>query len=773
MARELILKLGKKITDRVDVKLGMTQLDETSPEYYGLASVVTDEMAELALAMKVRVPTTPAEIGKKVGKDLVYVEQLFDQMSMIGLLEYNWENADHHKQWTLPIFVPGSAELMNMNLQQVEEHPEIAQFFERMAFLPLTKITCMVPPGGAGVGMHVIPVEKAIPATNESVDVEHISHWLKKYDGHIGVGYCSCRNAMRLQGQGCGELQDEMCIAVGQFCDYCLETGKGRKITYEEAMEILQRAEDNGYVHQITNIDGEDKIFAICNCALGSCFALRTSQLFNTPNMSASAYRAHVDAEKCVACGKCAEVCPAGAAKLGQKLCTKTGPVVYPQQPLPDDNHWGEHMWSPNYKDDNQKQCHESGTAPCKTACPAHIAVQGYINLAAQGRYLDALKLIKQDNPFPAVCGSICNRRCEDACTRGNVDRAVAIDEIKKFVAEQELQADKRYIPKVITHRGIADTVPGEDRHHRRRPGRPVRVPTIWRTWATKTSPCFDKNEVPGGMLTLGIPSFRLEKDVVNAEIEVLKEMGVHFQCGVEIGKDITIDQLREQGYKGFYLAIGAQKSAPHWHARRRALRRVRRRGLPAQGQPRQEAAHRQEVRRHRRRQRCHGRLPHGYPPRRAGHLRHLPPQSGRDAGGRGGSRRGHGRGRAVPLPRALRPRSSARTARSRPSRSRSWSWASPTRRAAASPSAPASSRPSRSRPSSAPSARRVDLGHIAPEGDGLQHATAPSSVDGVTLSDRAARRLCRRRRGHRPEVRHRRDRGRPRGRCVPAPLRA
>ena len=562
MARELILKLGKKITDRVDVKLGMTQLDETSPEYYGLASVVTDEMAELALAMKVRVPTTPAEIGKKVGKDPVYVEQLFDQMSMIGLLEYNWENADHHKQWTLPIFVPGSAELMNMNLQQVEEHPEIAQFFERMAFLPLTKITCMVPPGGAGVGMHVIPVEKAIPATNESVDVEHISHWLKKYEDHLGVGYCSCRNAMRLQGQGCGELQDEMCIAVGQFCDYCLETGKGRKITYEEAMEILQRAEDNGYVHQITNIDGEDKIFAICNCALGSCFALRTSQLFNTPNMSASAYRAHVDAEKCVACGKCAEVCPAGAAKLGQKLCTKTGPVVYPKQPLPDDNHWGEHMWSPNYKDDNQKQCHESGTAPCKTACPAHIAVQGYINLAAQGRYLDALKLIKQDNPFPAVCGSICNRRCEDACTRGNVDRAVAIDEIKKFVAEQELQADKRYIPKVITHRGIADPYPEKIAVIGAGPAG-LSCAYYLANMGYENVTVFDKNEVPGGMLTLGIPSFRLEKDVVNAEIEVLKEMGVHFQCGVEIGKDITIDQLREQGYKGFYLAIGAQKSAP------------------------------------------------------------------------------------------------------------------------------------------------------------------------------------------------------------------
>ena len=278
--------------------------------------------------------------------------------------------------------------------------------------------------------------------------------------------------------------------------------------------------------------------------------------------MSASAYRAHVDAEKCVACGKCAEVCPAGAAKLGQKLCTKTGPVTYPKQPLPDDNHWGEHMWSPNYKDDNQKQCHESGTAPCKTACPAHIAVQGYINLAAQGRYLDALKLIKQDNPFPAVCGSICNRRCEEACTRGDVDRAVAIDEIKKFVAEQELQADKRYIPKVITHRGIADPYPEKIAIIGAGPAG-LSCAYYLANMGYENVTVFDKNEVPGGMLTLGIPSFRLEKDVVNAEIEVLKEMGVHFQCGVEIGKDLTIDQLREQGYKGFYLAIGAQKSAP------------------------------------------------------------------------------------------------------------------------------------------------------------------------------------------------------------------
>ena len=551
MARELILKLGKKITDRVDVKLGMTKLDEDSPEYYGLASVVTDEMAELALAMKVRVPTTPAEMSKKTGKDPVYIEQLFDQMSMIGLLEYNWENADHHKQWTLPIFVPGSAELMNMNLQQVEGHPEIAQFFERMSFLPLTKITCMVPPGGAGVGMHVIPVEKAIPATNESVDVEHISHWLKKYEGHIGVGYCSCRNAMRIQGEGCGELQDELCIAVGQFADYCRETGKGRDITYEEAMEIIQRAEDNGYVHQITNIDGEDKIFAICNCALGSCFALRTSQLFNTPNMSASAYRAHVDAEKCVACGKCAEVCPAGAAKLGQKLCSSED-LTPPGYAKLTNTVFVKKTFNPDYRE-NFKDTLDTGTAPCKAACPAHVPVQGYLKLAAQGRYTEALELIKKENPFPAVCGRICNKRCEDECTRASVDEAVAIDEVKRFIADHDLHEDTRFVPKMVNQIGrpytekIAVIGAGPAgmscAYYLANKGYPVTV--------------FDRNPVPGGMLTLGIPNFRLEKDVLNAEIDILKDMGVTFKCGVEVGKDITIDELRKQGYKGFFVAIG------------------------------------------------------------------------------------------------------------------------------------------------------------------------------------------------------------------------
>lgn len=549
-ARDLILKLGQKITDRIGVKV-----TTEDPEYWGLACVITDEMAEVALAMKVRVPATAQWIAKRCKKSVERTEELLQEMSVIGLIEYNWENEDHHKQYVLPMFVPGCAEFMMMNAKQVEEHPELADFFEQMARLPLEKVTPMVPQGGAGIGMHVIPVEKAIPSSQESASIEHISYWLNKYKDKYAVGACSCRRQQRVRGEGTGDLEDDLCIGVGDMADYLVETGKGRYIDYDEVMEILQRAEDNGYVHQITNIDGEEKIFAICNCAIGVCNGLRTSQLFNTPNMSRSAYRASVTKENCVACGRCVEYCPSGAARLGQKLCTKNGEIEYPVQELPDETKWGRDKWSVDYRDKNQINCYDTGTAPCKASCPAHLPVQGYIKMASQGKYLDALKLIKTENPFPAVCGAICNRRCEDACTRGRVDQAVAIDEIKKFIAEQELHAKTRYIPPMLNYSGkpfqekIAVIGAGpagmSAAFYLKKMGYPVTV--------------FEKEKRPGGMLMNGIPSFRLEKDVIEAEIDVLREMGVEFRCGVEVGRDITVQKLRQDGYKAFYVAIGAQ----------------------------------------------------------------------------------------------------------------------------------------------------------------------------------------------------------------------
>ena len=557
--REPIAKLGKKITDRIPQKLGLKKITRNDPEYWGLAGVLTDEEAELAVKLGVRKPKTLAEIVKLSGLEEKKCEALLEEMSRKGLLEYNWENPKHEKQYVLPMYVPGCAEFFNMNANILDSNPEMGTFFEHMSRLPLEKITPFVPEGGAGIGMHVIPVEKAIEMENESVDLEHISHWLNKYEGKYAASPCSCRRSRLTHGEGCADDPEGWCIAVGDMADYVVETQKdGRYIDKAEALEILKAAEDNGFVHQITNIDGANKIFAICNCNVNVCYALRTSQLFNTPNMSRSAYVAKVEKANCVACGKCVEFCPAGAVKLGQKLCDKEGcEVQYPRIPLPAEQPWGEHMWSHNYRDVNRINCYDTGTAPCKTACPAHIAVQGYLKLAKEGRYDDALALIKKDNPLPAVCGHVCNRRCEDACTRGTVDEAVAIDEVKRFLAERDLNAETRYIPK----KTIPSLKGGFDEKIAIIGAGPAGLSCAYYLALTGYKPTiFEKNEEPGGMLRYGIPSYKLEKDLLAAEIDVIQELGVEIRCGVEIGKDITIEELREQGYKGFYVAIGCQR---------------------------------------------------------------------------------------------------------------------------------------------------------------------------------------------------------------------
>ena len=434
----------------------------------------------------------------------------------------------------------------------------MGRFFERMSRLPLEGLTHMVPPGGAGIGMHVIPVEEAIGMEQEAINLEKISYWLDKYEGKYAKSPCSCRLSRKTYNEGCADDPEGWCIAVGDMADYVVETNKGGEyITKEEALAIFKQAEDNGFVHQITNIDGENKIFAICNCNVNVCYALRTSQLFNTPNMSRSAYVAHVTAEDCVACGKCVENCPAGAVKLGQKLCKADGSeVTYPKQVLPTEKKWSTDEWNDDYRDTNRINCYDTGTAPCKTACPAHIAIQGYLRMAAQGRYKEALALIKQDNPLPAICGRVCNRRCEAACTRGTVDDAIAIDEVKRFLAEMDLKAETRYIPKKI--------VPSQKGEFTEKVAiigaGPAGLSCAYYLALKGYKPTiFEKSKYPGGMLRYGIPSFVLENNVIDAEIDIIKELGVDIKCGVEVGKDISLDELRSQGYKAFYVAIGCQ----------------------------------------------------------------------------------------------------------------------------------------------------------------------------------------------------------------------
>lgn len=538
--REKIVKLAQKIagTD--------AEYDETSPQYYALECVITDEMAELALTMDRWVPYVPEAVSERCGKSLARTKQLLDEMAYIGVIAT--EKQGDQLAYYLDIFVPGALEAMCMNKAQVEKYPQIARAFEELTKESAIMTGHLAPVGVAG--MRVIPIETSLPDDSRAATYEQCSYWLEKYRDQIAVGDCSCRTSRRLLGEGCGHLEKDMCIALGDAADYAARTNRARKISYDEALDILRRAEENGLVHQVTNIYGEDKIIAICNCCRCSCYGLRNSQYYNTPNLSRSNFVAEVDPKKCVACGQCVENCPANSVKLGQKICGDK-PIEIPVSPLPDDNEWGPEQWNPDYRDSRVSTL-ETGTAPCKTACPAHIGVQAYIQLAAQGRYLDALELIKKDNPLPAVCGRICPHACESECTRGLLDEPIAIDEIKKFIADKELHAETRYIPKKRHDYGKRMAVIGSGpaglscAYYLALDGYRVTV--------------FEKEKKLGGMLTLGIPSFRLEKDVVNTEIEVLREMGVTFQTGIEVGKDLTLDYLRAQKYEAFFVAIGAQK---------------------------------------------------------------------------------------------------------------------------------------------------------------------------------------------------------------------
>ena len=529
----------------------VNKIDENAPEYYSLASILTDDEADVAIACGLRKERTAEYLAKKVGKPVEEVQKIAEHLAWIGVFRVTKDKTDGKDRFYMQIFAPGIMEMLVNNKEQLAAHPEVARAFEEYTRIRMATMAPMMP-NGYGL-MRVVPVESAIKDIPNVRDDEKLSYYINKYDT-FSVSPCSCRATRRTIGEGCGHLEEDMCIQMGKGAEHYIRTGRGRQISREEVWEIIKRAEDNGLMHDMPNIEEVGESSAICNCCSCSCFGLRVGMLFGARDVIRSNFTATIDEEKCVACGQCVENCPANALKLGQKLCTKTPLPVKEYRKMSEHNIWHKSDWNVDYRE-NREDVVETGTAPCKTACPAHIAVQGYLRLAAQGKYQEALALIRKENPFPAVCGRICNHRCETECTRGSVDEAVAIDEVKRFIADQELDPKTRTIPPMVNQIGrpydekIAIVGAG-----------PAGMTCAYYLAEKGYKPTvFDKAARPGGMLMNGLPGFRLEKDVVEAEIDILKEMGVEFRCGVEVGKDVTIPELRAQGYKGFYLAIGLQ----------------------------------------------------------------------------------------------------------------------------------------------------------------------------------------------------------------------
>ena len=516
----------------------------TDPEYMILEPVVTEEMAEVGLCLEFRKPKSAGEVAPLCGKSLEETEKLLWELAVAGACFVGKEDGVD-KYW-LEIWVPGIMEMMVNNKENVKKHPQIAEAFEAYGRVRGPQ-TAGVFPVGTGL-MRVIPIEMAIEGETRRASYEEVSKYLNENE-IFSVSDCSCRTAREVMGEGCGHLKEDMCIQMGHAAEFYIRTGRGREITREEAFEIIKRAEENGLMHQIPNTDGPGKTHAICNCCGCSCLSLRTAGMFLNNDMVRSNYVSHVDEDKCVACGECVQVCPVNALKLGQKLCAESQ-VVEKREDFPSNTKWGPDKWNPDYRI-NRENVVDTGTSPCKTQCPAHISVQGYIKLASQGRYTEALELIKKENPFPAVCGRICPRTCESVCTRGDIDEPLAIDDIKKFIAEQDLNMDNRYIPKIRHEYGNKIAIIGA--------GPSGLSCAYYLAIDGYNVTVFEKQKALGGMLTLGIPSYRLGKEVVNAEIDILRELGVEFKMGVEVGKDISLEDLRNQGYEAFYLAIGAQ----------------------------------------------------------------------------------------------------------------------------------------------------------------------------------------------------------------------
>ncbi|MFA9377687.1 MAG: FAD-dependent oxidoreductase [Lachnotalea sp.] len=542
MVKKNVLKLANKIGDGITG--GLVKVKPTDPEYRLLDAVTSDEEAKIALYLEIRKPKTVKEVAKLCGKSEAEVEKVLYKMAIDGSIKVEKENGVD--TYCLELFVPGIMEYMVDNKENVKKFPVLAECFEEYT-RKLGIIMAGNIPVGLGV-MRVIPVQSAIDADTRKASYEEIEYLLNKHE-LFAVTDCACRESMRIIGKGCGHTVEDICLRLGSAAEYYIRTGKGKQVTREEARAICLQAEKEGLMHQIPNLSGPGNALAICNCCGCSCFGLRNTNLYRNPDWSRSNYVSQVDKDKCVACGECVENCPSNALTLGQNLCTKNPIPETKVQDTPYDTKWGKDKWDFDYH--NRKMVADSGTSPCKSECPAHIAVQGYIKMASLGKYREALELIKKENPFPAICGRICPRKCESACTRNGVDEPLAVDEVKKFLADQDLKAEHRFVPEKNKPRVEKIAIVG---------GGPAGLSCAYYLAVEGYQvTVFEKQSKLGGMLTLGIPSFRLSKEIVNAEIDILRELGVEFKTGIEVGKDITLNALRKLGYKAFYIAIGAQ----------------------------------------------------------------------------------------------------------------------------------------------------------------------------------------------------------------------
>ncbi len=245
----------------------------------------------------------------------------------------------------------------------------------------------------------------------------------------------------------------------------------------------------------------------------------------------------YVDLAKCTSCGECAKVCPIDTKNQFDEGLRdrKAAYKLYPQG-MP-----------------GAYAIDKIGTAPCKATCPAHVSIQGYIALIHQGKYREAIELFREEHPFPGVCGRVCHHPCESACTRGDVEQPMAIEYLHRFIADCDYSGESPYIPPTAEKRAEKIAIVGSGpaglsaAYFLAKKGYPVTI--------------FEKLPVAGGMMAVGIPKYRLPRNLLATEIGIIEKMGVEIKTNVAFGTDITLESLKADGYRTVFLATGLHGS--------------------------------------------------------------------------------------------------------------------------------------------------------------------------------------------------------------------
>ena len=244
-----------------------------------------------------------------------------------------------------------------------------------------------------------------------------------------------------------------------------------------------------------------------------------------------------VDLDKCTACGECAKVCPIDVPNLFDEGLRdrQAAYKLYPQA-MP-----------------SAYAIEKRGTAPCKATCPAHVSIQGYIALMNKGKYREALELFKEAHPFPGICGRVCHHPCEGVCTRGDADEPIAIQYLHRFLADHDAASGDPYIPEVKEQREEKVAIIGA--------GPAGLSAAYFLAQEGYQVTVFEKLPVVGGMMAVGIPEYRLPRDIISQEVEIIQKMGVQIKTGVEFGKDVTLEGLKADGFKAVFVATGLHLS--------------------------------------------------------------------------------------------------------------------------------------------------------------------------------------------------------------------